>query len=52
MWQKELEIVSQQAFQKKRIVTSTKKLGSQNSILLEQRRKRIRKMAKNPTHEN
>ena len=51
MWQKELERVVQQAFQKKRIVTSTKKLGSQNSILLEQRRKLIPKMAKNPTPE-
>ena len=49
MWEKELSRIFHQSFQKKRIVNSIKKSSSQNSPFLEERRKLIRKLAKNPT---
>ena len=51
MWEKELTHIFYQAFQKKRIVNSTKKSNSQNVVLLEERRQLIRKLAKNPSPE-
>ena len=51
MWEKELNRIFYKAFQKKRIVNSNKKSSSLNSLLLEERRKLIRKMARYPTPE-
>ena len=49
MWEKELNKIFHQSFQKKRIINSSKKSSSVNSVLLEERRKLIKKMARNPS---
>ena len=51
MWEKELNRIFYKAFRKKRIVNSNKKSSSLNSLLLDERRKLIRKMARYPTPE-
>ena len=51
IWEKELNRIFFKAFQKKQIVNSNKKSSSLNSLLLEERRNLIRKMARCQTPE-
>ena len=51
LWQKELERIFQQSFKKRRITNSKKKSDTQEENLLEERRKLIRKLAKNSSPE-